>query len=466
MKSCPFFLIALIASGFGSLGQAQVSGSIHSTDGNGSGQNIFKSKKSVYLSTVNCSTGLSPDGVYVFQVTDPSGAVLLSLDDISRRRFEVKGGLIDGVLAPGHATKNGPCGSGSKIIKLAEFDTTPSNSGEYKIWVTREEDYTDPSLIPGVGFHGFLADASKTDNFKVKGGKPTDQTVIHGTVFYDFQDDGIFDPQQEHEVPLAGWRVEIDSGGATTVTYTGADGNYEFIRDMDGSPHVLASVAPPPGFVGTVGGRWLDTTPRQVAVFADAPEIVVDFGNVFLINTQELATSKGYWHNQGKAELQACDPEWRTLVNGLCLRQNFTIQDPGVSEQDTIFQVSTNADFDTAFYELSNYLVGDPALGVKAFILSTQYCAAMLNSNCGPLQGLTTYIDQEFDDVLVNLDTMAANTLALLCDPCSADTGPGGDPDCIATIEQCLDEWGDMNSNEGSSVFTRAEEGDEWFSPY
>jgi hypothetical protein len=285
-------------------------------------------------------------------------------------------------------------------------------------------------------------------------------TIIHGTLFYDIDEDGAFAPQVPGEVPLAGWKVQIQSMGNTFVTFTDAEGRYEFHRDQNGAAHLLTSIAPPPGFVGAVGGRWLATSPNPVEVIANVPDIQVDFGNLAFVNTPELARSKGYWSNQGMAELAACDPLWRELVNDLCLRTN--VSNPN-GQAGTFFSVSTSAPFATAFSQLAGYLVA-PAKGVLANILSVQFAAANLNHACGALQ-MTTYVDRLGDDVLVSLDSMIEATRALLCDPKSANTGPHGDPEWRAVIMGCLMEWATLNSN-GASIFTPNEVPSEYVSPY
>ena len=435
---------------------AQVNGAIYTTDKLANVQNTFKSKDAVYMAggpgpNSGCSGNGLPDGTYVFQVTDPSGSVLLSSDPIAQRGVLVSGGVVSATVAGGHTTRSGPCGS--RIVQLQPFADSPSSSGEYKVWFTPIGLYA-----PGQGFHGFTASASKTTNFKIRSGQPVAQTLIHGTVLYDLDEDGAFDPPGE--MPLAGWKVTILSGGVLTQTFTDLDGGYAFLRDMDSATHVVTSVAPPPGFVGTPGGRWLATGSNPVPIVASVPDVQVDFGNLVFINTPELARSKGYWHTQGMAELAACDPAWRTAINDLCLRTNFS--NPN-GQAGTIFTVSTAASFETAFAALSEYLIA-PANGVLANILSVQFCAANLNKTCGVLQ-ITTYIDRLGDDVLVSLDSMIEATRALLCDPKSANTGPFGDPDWRAAIMGCLMEWVNMNSN-GASIFTPDDGPGEYVSPY
>ena len=459
--------------------RSQVSGSVYTTDKQAEVENVFKNKGSVYMAggpgpNAGCSGNGLANGPYYFQVTDPSGSVLLTPEDISLRAVTVSGGMV--TAASGRPTKNGQC-PGSKIIQLYPFGTTTSNSGEYKVWLTPAANY-----MPGVGFHGFQPDFSKTDNFKVKGGKPVEQTIIRGTIFYDIDEDGVYDPSVPGEVPLPGWKVEIDSGGVIEATYVDMDGKYAFLRDMN-TTHVISSIAPPavlggpPGYVGVPEGRWLPTgvdcwpvtvcTPAssiQVSVVTSVPEIVVDFGKLYMITTPEFARSKGYWHNQGQAELAACEPQWREVINGLCLRENFTNPNPA-QQATTIFTVSTGTSFNTAFTELSDYLVGNQAYGILAFILSTHFCAANLNVTCGPMQGVTVYIDRNNNGVLVPLTEMIESTRALLCDPRSANTGPGGNAAWNLVVQGCLMEWEQMGSS-GESISTPSPDPGLFFSGY
>src|SRR5579872_5479170 len=69
---------------------AQLTGSIYTTNSGGTivQGSLFGDKTLVYLDggpqNLNSGSGL-PDGSYYFQVTDPSGKVLLSADDVSCR---------------------------------------------------------------------------------------------------------------------------------------------------------------------------------------------------------------------------------------------------------------------------------------------------------------------------------------------------------------------------------------------
>jgi len=432
--------------------------SICSSDAKAGPKNTFRATGAVYVAGGKdpksaCSEPNLPDGTYYFQVTTPSGSQLLSTDDLENRRIIVLAGKFDSVPEGGHATRFGPCDS--VVVQLAPFLPTPDPAGEYKIWLTPVEKY-----LAGQGKFGFLPEFSETDNFVARFGPLPEQTTIHGKVFYDFNQNGIQDPDVVEEVPLAGWKIQIAENSAASAllssedtTFTDADGHYEFLRPLKGMSYVVTSIAPPPGFIPAVGGRWLATTPKLENVVASVPKVTVDFGNLLFVNTPEFARSKGFWHNQGRSILLANDPQWRDLLNGLCLRTNLT--SPPETVDATLFKVPVGGTFASAFSVLSNYLVGMQDNGVLIFTLSTQFTASLLNHNFGPLKGLPTYIDQMADGVLVNLDAMIEHTSGMLCDPRSANTGPGGDAEWRAHIMMCMNEWDGMNTA-GLNLFTRS----------
>jgi hypothetical protein len=152
--------------------------------------NIYPNKEAVYLDggpgpgAPQTAAGLD-DGTYVFQVTDPSGKVLLSTDAAACRRFTVSGGIITGVVAAmGCQHQTGfDIDHGATTVQLMPYLDTPNNGGVYKVWATLEADYlagcaalgvpnglavVDCGHDPGTAVHGFIESESKTDNFKVK----------------------------------------------------------------------------------------------------------------------------------------------------------------------------------------------------------------------------------------------------------------------------------------------------------
>jgi hypothetical protein len=205
----------------------------------------------------------------VFQVTDPSGHYLLSMDPAKCRVFEVEEGIIVRLVPPnefessdGYQVGNGknaltiPCHiaddptppdpagpddygpsgqhdtnvdvdhgeDGAIVVQLMPFGTTPNPGGVYKAWIIPFDSYDGnldamPQAVKGKKSQpcpDFCASAdpgfgpprsdSKTDNFKVKEFYPPEITVRK---FHDMDGDGIWDPDE----PEIGVDEFIDGGG-------------------------------------------------------------------------------------------------------------------------------------------------------------------------------------------------------------------------------------------------------------
>jgi hypothetical protein len=172
------------------------SGAIFTTlpDGSEVNFNIYAAKELVYLDggpgpgAPQDAAGLD-DGTYVFQVTDPSGKVLLSTDPARCRQFTVADGVITGVVVTGCEHVTGfDVDHGATTVQLMPFLDTPNNGGEYKVWVTELSDFLAGCAELGVptgldvvdcgqrggNKHGFVGGHSKTDNFKV-GAQPPNE---------------------------------------------------------------------------------------------------------------------------------------------------------------------------------------------------------------------------------------------------------------------------------------------------
>jgi len=153
----------------------QLSGAIFTSDASGVPVNLnhYADKRDVYLNGgpgINApadAAGLPP-GVYAFQVTSPSGKVLLSDDPVECRRVTIgDNGLFKDVLpsgACGHVT--GIDGEhGGITVQLYPYEDTPNPGGVYKAWLT-PYDALD-CKAPG-NKNCFVPGNSKTDNYKVK----------------------------------------------------------------------------------------------------------------------------------------------------------------------------------------------------------------------------------------------------------------------------------------------------------
>lgn len=161
------------------------SGAIFTTvaDGSEVNFNIYQAKEDVYLDggpgpgAPQHAAGLD-DGVYVFQVTDPSGKTLLSTDPVECRQFTVQDGIIVSTAPSSCPHVTGfDVDHNAVTVQLMPFDDTPNPGGEYKVWVTLLVDYVcndDLSIVDcgpkqGGAAHGFVPRHTKTDNFKVRG---------------------------------------------------------------------------------------------------------------------------------------------------------------------------------------------------------------------------------------------------------------------------------------------------------
>ena len=147
---------------------AQLAGAIFTTDAGGNfvNANIYDLMDDVYLNggprspKAPCTAAGLPDGFYAFQVTDPSGQVLLSTDGIEQRIVEVRSGVIVKNWGT-HFVGVGKCNS--VTVQLSPFNITPNPGGEYKVWMAPINLRADGTFL----FQGFLPNQSKTDNFKI-----------------------------------------------------------------------------------------------------------------------------------------------------------------------------------------------------------------------------------------------------------------------------------------------------------
>jgi hypothetical protein len=151
---------------------APVTGAIFTTllDGSAVNYNIYDSKQDVYLNggprspKSPCTAAGLPDGIYYFQVTDPSGKFVLSADKPEERKVRVYGGYITEYLGKTHIKNEGmKCNKKTVTVELYPFYDTPNSGGEYKVWMA------PANADPEASFAGFAASMSKTDNFKAPG---------------------------------------------------------------------------------------------------------------------------------------------------------------------------------------------------------------------------------------------------------------------------------------------------------
>ena len=128
---------ALVGPTAGGASAASNPGSIWTStvDGTIVNANHYDLKTDVYLNggPQNCNGDGLPDGLYYFQVTDPSGVSLLSSDAISAREVSVVNGVIAGHGGTG-THSNGTGGDcGSTPVQLSPYADTPNNGDTYKV---------------------------------------------------------------------------------------------------------------------------------------------------------------------------------------------------------------------------------------------------------------------------------------------------------------------------------------------
>jgi len=238
---------------------AQNTGSVFTGEWTGSAwdvnANTISDPNAVYLSGGphnQNANGLPLRTVYYYQVTDPSGKTLLSLDDISCRMAQVlpntnNQGVIFG-LPPGAPPCSHPDGlskslpvdpNGGDPIQLMPFAPTPNNGGVYKLWIVPVDIYNSqqpPCALQNgtrqggvedsgnscLGSFGFVPGNTKTDNFKIKCDTTSLQasTLASGGTLYAAGDTGTVNGG------TATYYVNtVDAGGAVlsyTITATGS----------------------------------------------------------------------------------------------------------------------------------------------------------------------------------------------------------------------------------------------------
>lgn len=340
-----------------------VAGAIFTTTSTGQtvNANIYGAKEDVYLNggpqpNAPCTAAALPDGNYYFQVTDPSGSVLLSEDEVANREVTVSGGLI--VSTSGnHATGTGKC-PGSISVQLFPYLDTPNPGGEYKAWMTPVANY-DPLNVNST--FGFVNSHSKTDNFKVKKGG---EVAITGFKFYDTNTNGV---PEAGEPLIGGWKI-VKTPPTTgdvdfTETTTPSIGQYSFLVEPNSGDYTITEV-PPTGFFPV--GIWLPTTPTSGTVTVGSTDMAgPDFGNVCV--GPGGGRTLGFWSNKNGQALFGNDD--LALMVSLNLRN------------------ANGSDFDPASYAAFRTWLLNATATNMAYMLSAQLAAMELNVNNGFVSG-------------------------------------------------------------------------------
>ncbi len=243
------FTVAAIGLLLGSLGAlSQVPGVVTTVSASGAAQDVFLDKNEVFFTAGPTATPCASaqyvnDGRYYFQVTDLTGARLLSSDPAAERIVTVQNGVLasydghthetDGTNAPSDeeteaAEALGPCGALS--VGLAPFRDAGNRDASYLVWLTPVARFTgDPTQIDpvcGAGcFHGFHPEFSLTRAFRVEDKRfCEDSFCVSGTKFEDRNGNGTRD---SGEPGLPGIVIHVEGeNGPFLHGLTGGDGAF------------------------------------------------------------------------------------------------------------------------------------------------------------------------------------------------------------------------------------------------
>ena len=286
-----------------------------------------------------------PDGWYYFQVTDPSGKVLLTTDDISRRQVYVE----DGVIAAAYGRVSLRTSAGL-IVQLSPFDKTPNRGKEYKVWMTPQSSYEAAG--------GFAPACSKTDNFKVisyaggGGGGGNLTATLKGTIFEDGITTGTPGQKDATEPGIPNVSVDLFLQGEAAplkTGTTGTDGTFTFTEQPPalGTAYLLA-----PRLIETGRGP-LTYGPMTPAV------------------REATVTTNGQVIGQQDFGLVKIAPETLVLLGGSGGNINFTPE------------YFTGSSSNQGSYVLEAYFAQTTKL--PAFL--TEPAAILKNAACGPSDG-------------------------------------------------------------------------------
>lgn len=333
--------------------QAQLPGALFTTlpDGGTVDQNIYLAKEDVYLNggphTANGSLML--DGVYIFQITDPSGKTLLSTTNAADRAVRIDGGRFAGrsdlngnflggppALYPGvspHPNALAFNANGGLGCQAFPFDDTPNNGGEYKAWLALYslEDPDNPGTFVGAGDYAtidqndptvlhFSLRWCKTDNFKVKVETTDPDYPVNVLKFYDSNMNGQLDPG---ELPVTNFGITAKfDDDAELFNLTDAAGAVGFGDIPVGTAYEICEVIPPDqryvdNGINNASTRWLQTAPGAIGDDDDdcytgviTGDLDAHFGNIALAKLTGVkfydTNYNGVW-DQGEPTLSGFD---------------------------------------------------------------------------------------------------------------------------------------------------------------
>lgn len=364
-----------------------INGAIYTSlaDGSSVNANLYDLKTDVYLNggpnnPPGCNGGDLDDDDYFFQVTDPSGAQLLSTDGIENRKLRV----IDGVIAQNLGTHLngaiGPCGS--LAIQLMPYLDTPNGGGVYKVWITRVDDfYAECGAMVDCGLDGFVGGNIKTDNFKVRMDlpPPPELGTVQAIKFYDANANGLWDGG---EPTLEGWMMTLESMNqlVSSTQFTGMDGSTTWLDLMPDNDYSVTEGMP-------IEGNWVHSAtifdghdgspinPAAPLTVVAGETTTVAFGNYCTVPSG--GRTLGFWSNKNGQKVMN---DGGSLAPELALLSSLNLRN------------AAGANFDPVSYnQFRSWLLGGDAVNM-AYMLSVQLAAMELNVEAGYVDGNATYV--------------------------------------------------------------------------
>jgi uncharacterized protein (DUF2141 family) len=274
-------------------GLAQVPGSLTTTNSGGAPQDLFLGRSEAFLAggpfAEPCyAWSFLSDGLYYFQVTDPTGRKLLSTDPISERAVRVQAGVVSSYEGTTHSV-GGWNACGSLAVGLMPFRQAPGCTGAYLVWLTPAENLAgqpeevDPICGDGC-FHGFRPELSRAFVARVEDRRSCDRTFcVSGVKFDDRDGNGVRD---SGEPGLGGVEIRVrdEETGIFFSTITFPDGTYRLCGLTAGRSFRVTEL-PPFGFSQT-GPRDRRISRRVIArdlgyfiEFCERDISGLDFGN-------------------------------------------------------------------------------------------------------------------------------------------------------------------------------------------
>jgi hypothetical protein len=341
-------LLALISVVGVQSASASIPGSIQTTlaDGTTVNANIMPSKQAAYLNggPQNESSAGLPTGTYYFQVTDPSGTVLLSTDDVTCRQVVVVPGTSGkgvihgnpggtapasctepaGSLTPGAFHNNGgtdAANGGSIPIQLcaptgcpagsSDYLDTPNGGGEYKVWLISVADYNACGAAPSKKNNFCFENGNtKTDNFKVRATANVQAALVEVCKFDDTNANGVQDNGEPFipHWPITATGVDPSSGnptadGTTVSTQTGDNGCVAFTYTGGVANHTITlTEGLPSGWTATAPASGDCTAALTGAVVNPADTCSVSYSGgiptiTITVNQGDLINAPNFGNN-------------------------------------------------------------------------------------------------------------------------------------------------------------------------